>query len=123
MLDSSSGRTKVIDTLKSFADLKPDWNAYGAETIRLDVIESAIALINEMSKAPQAFPISNGTLQLEFIDKRENYLEIEFLDAHNVCVFIDYSDPLNSSKSMQLDLTKAEDKSKLMELVDSFDSI
>jgi hypothetical protein len=70
--------TNAIKTIKSFRDLKQNWNGYGAEPISEEVINKALKLVKELKPIPEIFPVANNSIQFEWeTDDQVLYLEME----------------------------------------------
>lgn len=65
-----------IKDIKSFRQLKYNWNGYNAEPISDKVIDKALNLIKELKLIPEVFPTARGSIQFEW-GKGSLYLEME----------------------------------------------
>jgi hypothetical protein len=70
--------TNYNQILKSFSDLKPDWDSYGAESIDPDAIEATQVFIEAIQNgSASVFPTPNGGCQIE-VHAQGWDIEIEF---------------------------------------------
>lgn len=63
--------------LRSLANLKSNWNKYGADPIDPAVIDKTETMLSELDYQPQIFPTGRGTLQIEYFKDDNNLIEIE----------------------------------------------
>lgn len=73
---------KSMDNLKKLnriADLKDDWNLYGASSFSESLIEFCRNMLLKLNRQPDIFPTANNSIQFEFKNK-DDYLEIEIFD-------------------------------------------
>lgn len=74
--------------IKSFSDLKDNWDGYGADKITEQSILVAISLLDSLSKTNDkilVYPMRNGGIQFEIGD----YKEIEILNNDITELFFD----------------------------------
>ena len=67
-----------LTKLQQIAQLKDNWDGYGAEHIPEHLILSASRLLRKLDFQPEIFPTSAGTLQLEYEKDNGDYLEFQF---------------------------------------------
>ena len=71
-----------LDRIKEIASLKDGWNGYGAKQIDESVLENGKSLVLELNKIlidSEVFPTLRSTLQVEFTNRKAEYIEIEIL--------------------------------------------
>ncbi|MFC0903910.1 hypothetical protein ACFHWD_04290 [Clostridium sp. MT-14] len=68
-----------IKDIKSFRQLKYNWNGYNGEPISDIVIDKALNLIKELKPIPEVFPTGRGSIQFEW-GKDSLYLEMEIFE-------------------------------------------
>jgi hypothetical protein len=58
---------KLLNTIETFKELKPDWDGYGANSISLEVIENAKTFLNNFNNSEnfEVFPTALGTILFE----------------------------------------------------------
>lgn len=80
--------------LESFAELKPNWDSYGAEEINISTVNFSNEIANELIELGVnlkfCYPLSYGGIQLEFYSNKY-YIEIEVNPDYsiNVLSFLD----------------------------------
>lgn len=84
-------RQSNIRKLKSFLDLKDNWNDYGAKHFQKELKDKCIALINSLnlSYQPENFPTGRNSIQFEYEKSDGAYLEIEIYDDQTALLLID----------------------------------
>lgn len=79
---------KLIDKIKGFKELKPNWDSYGADPIPEKVINKAIEIIEKLEfhnmNLDYVFPMRDGGLQFEV--KSGKFNDIELLIGKNLVV-------------------------------------
>lgn len=65
-----------LDKLKEISEYKENWNGYGAEPIRKNLIDACKFIVNQVAVYPEIFPTANKSIQLEYHSGKE-YIEIE----------------------------------------------
>lgn len=78
---------KNLSTLEKLKYLKDNWNLYGAKPLDPHVIDSCINLISTLTYQPDIFPTANLSIQLEYENKNEDYLELEFFNTDHIISF------------------------------------
>ena len=88
LLESSTNALENnLNRLKDIAELREDWNGYGAAPIPHFVISEAICLIFNLNEQPDAiFPTGRKSIQLEYHSSNKNYLEFEIFDERVVAM-------------------------------------
>lgn len=71
-------------TIHKIAHLKDCWDGYNAKAISSVIIERALKLVDFISYEPQIYPTPRGTIQFEFYNKNDNYLEIEIFENNYI---------------------------------------
>jgi len=89
--NQSHKRQTNIKKLKSFLNLKDNWNGYGAKPFPKELINRCAALINSMylSYQPDIFPTGRNSIQFEYEKTNGAYLEIEIYDDRIALLLID----------------------------------
>ena len=82
-------KNKAIKRGASFKDLQNGWDGYNAKATNEKVIESAIEIIRKLPFCPEAFPTSEGNIQLQFEDSDGNYMEMEVLEDSVVEIYLE----------------------------------
>ena len=67
---------KLVDKINSYRDLEYNWNGYGAPKFSELVIESSLALLQELTIEPNVSPTGRNSIQFEY-QLGEDYFEIE----------------------------------------------
>lgn len=67
-------------TLFNLRNLQHNWNGYNAEPINNDIIDKTERLISMIHFQPQIFPTGRGTIQIEYYNNDDDFMEIEIFD-------------------------------------------
>ena len=67
-----------LTKLQRIAQLKDNWDGYGAEHFSEQLINHANSLIRRLYIQPEIFPIADGSLQIEYEKDNGDYLEFQF---------------------------------------------
>jgi hypothetical protein len=78
---SSAWRESVVDEIESFASRPANWDSYGADSPRRDILEGAKSLISCIAESgvpsqPLVYPTRSGGIQFEW-EKGSRYFEID----------------------------------------------
>jgi hypothetical protein len=90
--------------LKEISKLEYDWNGNKAEPFSEDLINKANVIFHEMERQPKIFPTARHSIQFEYENEFEDYLEFEiFADVVEVYCEkngeeYEYKIPLNTRK-------------------------
>lgn len=74
------------EKIKSFYELKKDWNDNGADPIESEIITNALFLDEKIPIKTDVFPTARHSIQFEF-EKNGYYLEFELMRSDNVTMF------------------------------------
>lgn len=67
-----------LTKLQQIAQLKDNWDGYGAEHFSEQLIHRAKYLIHRLYIQPEIFPTANSSLQIEYEKDNGDYLEFQF---------------------------------------------
>ncbi len=77
---SMTVNTKSVAKLKSFLNLEPNWDGYGAETFSRTYISRALYYLKQFTHKTEVFPSADGLVKFEFHRDNGAYLEVELGD-------------------------------------------
>lgn len=75
------------ETLSKIADLKDNWNQYGAKHFSWDLIDFVKKLIDKLDSQPDIYPTARDSIQLEYEKIGKYYLEFEIFSPNNIKMF------------------------------------
>ena len=70
--------SNTLIKLAQMANLKSNWNGYGADPLPYDTLYKAQRLIPALHVQPEIFPTANGSIQIEYEKDNGDYLELQF---------------------------------------------
>ena len=76
-----------LEIINSFFKLKDNWDDFDALAPRADAIQLARKLICRLNIQPEVFPTPDGGVQIEYVGKNKEHLNIEILSKNKVNVF------------------------------------
>lgn len=103
----------LIDKVESFLRLPDGWDGYYATAPSVGVVEDTIRLIKRIGKPFEAYPISDGRIQLE-IENDEGYLELEIREGHQVEL---YCERAQETKEKSYNIMRKNDLHQLLKVV------
>jgi hypothetical protein len=71
-----------IQKLRSFMELKNNWNDNGASTLNKEMISFCINLIKSLYRQPDVFSTGRQSIQFEYEKENGEYLEFEIFHDH-----------------------------------------
>lgn len=74
--------------LDQIASLKENWNAYGAKSFSVSLIETCKTLLNVLEPQPEIFPTGRGSIQFQYELEDGSYLEFEIFEKKVLCLEI-----------------------------------
>lgn len=107
--------TSLADNLKTLSGIQhmcDNWNDYGASAFSKTIIDRAKCIINNLSIQPLIYPTANESVQFEFKNKNNDYLEFEIYGKGDIKMFIFYANGV-------YDIAKIEEKA-IKETVENF---
>lgn len=66
--------------IKSFLNLKPNWNGYGGLPIEKNVVERVLGIFEESPSEVEFYPTGRNSIQLELHKNNGDYIEIEITE-------------------------------------------
>lgn len=90
----------LFDKVKSFSRLPNGWDGYSATAPSRGVIKDTIRLLKSVEKPFDAYPISDGRIQLE-LENDDGYLELEIREGHQVSLYCE-REPETKEKSYNI---------------------
>lgn len=103
----------LIDKVESFSRLPDGWDGYSAIAPSVGVVEDTIRLLKSMGKPFEAYPISDGRIQLE-LENDEGYLELEIREGHQVSL---YCEREQETKEKSYNIMRKNDWHQLLKVV------
>lgn len=82
--DTLQNNLERIDKISQFTD---NWNGYGAEKFSNKFLEKIKLLINSLEVQPNIFPTARDSIQFEFENSNNEYLEIEIFSNDTITVY------------------------------------
>lgn len=105
---TSSNYLKITDNIKRLDEifaLPNNWDGYGATSFSKSLIEDVKQLIHTLSVQPDIFPTLRNSIQLEYENDKNEYLEFELFDRDNInCYFNDHKGHSIVKKSMMVEV-------------------
>lgn len=83
-------RIEVLNSLRvldEIADLKDDWNNNGASKFSEAIITAMRKIINNLEIQPMIFPTAKGSIQFEYENNTDDYLEFELFEDLSIKKF------------------------------------
>lgn len=77
-----SKRNNNIEILSSLKSLEYNWNDNGANPFKEDLILKSITIIENLQYQPEVFPTARESIQFEFTNKLNEYLELEIFSDY-----------------------------------------
>ena len=106
-----------LSRLNDIAELREDWNGYGAAPIPDCVISEAIRIISDLNEQPDAiFPTGRKSIQFEYHLSDKSYLEFEIFDEKVVVIQV-FGTDYDNARFWELPF---EDRGYLRKIVDDF---
>ena len=94
LFSTSSNYSKIPDSLKRLDEisrLTDNWDGEGATSFSASIIETVKELIASVSVQPDIFPTLRNSIQLEYENDKNEYLEFELYDRDHInCYFNDH---------------------------------
>lgn len=91
MSDSETVKSTYAENLKKLdimAHLEKNWDGYNADPIPLEVIDNALTLLNKVKDYnPNIFPTKADSVQFEWYNDKNEYLEVEVQCNGNATIF------------------------------------
>lgn len=91
---TSDNYFRIIDSLKRLEDisaLSDNWDGEGATSFSSSIIETVNEFIHSVSVQPDIFPTLRNSIQLEYENNKNEYLEFELFDRDHInCYFNDH---------------------------------
>lgn len=81
-------RNESIKILKEIQQLQKNWNGNNAEPFSQDIISEANKLIMLLNFQPSIYPTANDSIQFEFENSNDDYLELELFEGGRLKMFI-----------------------------------
>lgn len=101
-------KSELKNYIQSFADLREDWDTYGAEVISIESINAACKLIDiiyddVLDIYIYIYPVCRGCVQIEFLKDNFEY-EVEIYSIYQLCLLlIDLSNNKTYENSYRMD--------------------
>lgn len=83
----SSDLGKNVNRVRSFAGLKDGWDGETGKKFSIVFLDSIVDLLKKLTDQPEVFPISDGSIQLEYETEQGDYLEFEISEEKSVTMF------------------------------------
>lgn len=83
----SSELAASLNALEDIRALRQNWNGNHAEPFSDALVNKVIALVKTLSFQPQIFPTAEESIQLEFDNEKDDYLEFELFENNTVRKF------------------------------------
>ena len=75
-----------LERLEDIAKLEADWNGYGAEPFSSALVDVVRNIILSLNEQPEIFPTGRKSIQLEYHEPKDNYLEFEVFESQVVAM-------------------------------------
>lgn len=81
-----------LERLENIAELKTNWNGYGAEPFSVALVEEVKDIILNLNEQPEIFPTGRNSIQLEYHLRDESYLEFEVFEDKVIAMQVSGTD-------------------------------
>ena len=84
--ESSMLKAQNFFRLDEIAELKEDWNGYGAKAFSRELIDKCKGIINNLELQPKIFPTGRQSVQFQYELEDRSYLEFEIFEEKVSCL-------------------------------------
>lgn len=86
--------------VKSFLNLKPNWNGYGALPIEKNIVNKVLEIFEKLPSEVEYYPTGRNSIQLELHKNNGDYIEIEITE--NSCELYSFINNIENEENINL---------------------
>lgn len=93
-----------LQRLQLFENLEYDWNGNGADKLSSDLINQMKGIVKDLTIQPSIFPTARKSIQFEYENDNEDYLQFELFEDGRLKKFIYHKSGVSSTDYIDINI-------------------